>query len=229
MDISAGNEREPESGATQGGPSGPARPNFVPDDRPLAQREAERAAQEAAARRRSEPESAGSVRQHPFDVAFGPPEGLPWRRPVPELVTYRRVVLLVIAAVAGLAAGAGAVLLTGSWPLGAVPPLLAVAACAYGWFAVRRDYLTWGFAEGEGDLYITHGLYVRQLVAIPYGRVQFVDVITNPLEQAMGLATVRLFTAAATTDAGIPGLPLDEAVLLRDRLTARSETFSTGL
>ena len=48
--------------------------------------------------------------------------------------------------------------------------------------------------------------------------MQFVDVSAGPLERAFGLATVQLHTAAAASDARIPGLPPAEAARLRDRL-----------
>jgi membrane protein YdbS with pleckstrin-like domain len=69
----------------------------------------------------------------------------------------------------------------------------------------------------------------RSLVVVPYGRMQFVDVSAGPLDRAFGLATVQLHTAAATTDARIPGLPPAEAARLRDRLAARGEAQSAGL
>jgi membrane protein YdbS with pleckstrin-like domain len=45
----------------------------------------------------------------------------------------------------------------------------------------------------------------------------------------LGVSTVQLHTAAATTDATIPGLLPDEAAALRDRLAARGEVRSAGL
>ncbi len=51
----------------------------------------------------------------------------------------------------------------------------------------------------------------RELVVVPYGRMQFVDVAAGPLERAFGMATVELHTATPATDAKIPGLHPDEA------------------
>jgi membrane protein YdbS with pleckstrin-like domain len=67
------------------------------------------------------------------------------------------------------------------------------------------------------------------LSVIPYGRMQFVDVTAGPLEQAVGLATVRLHTAAASSDVRIPGLDRHEAARLRDRLTELGEAQAEGL
>jgi membrane protein YdbS with pleckstrin-like domain len=59
--------------------------------------------------------------------------------------------------------------------------------------------------------------------------MQFVDVTAGPLERALGLATVQLHTAAAASDARIPGLVPDEATRLRDRLTALGHARAEGL
>jgi len=44
-----------------------------------------------------------------------------------------------------------------------------------------------------------------------------------------GLATVTMHTAAAASDAQIPGLPAAEAARLRDRLSSLGESRSEGL
>ena len=49
------------------------------------------------------------------------------------------------------------------------------------------------------------------------------------LDRALGLATVRLHTASAATDATVPGLTADAAALLRDRLTAAGQARLAGL
>ena len=83
--------------------------------------------------------------------------------------------------------------------------------------------------EREDDLLVVSGILFRRLVLVPYGRMQLVDVRRGPLERYLGLATVQLHTAAATTDATIPGLPPDVAGRLRDQLAALGEQRSAGL
>lgn len=83
-----------------------------------------------------------------------------------------------------------------------------------------RALRAWGYAERETDLLVRHGLFVRRLSIVPYGRMQFIDVTANPVERSFGLATVALHTAAAASDARIPGLTREEATRLRDRLSA---------
>ena len=90
------------------------------------------------------------------------------------------------------------------------------------WVVVGRTVRSWGYAERAEDLLVTQGVLRRQLVVVPYGRMQFVDVSAGPLDRRFGLATVQLHTAAAATDAAIPGLGPDEAARLRDRLHFQS-------
>jgi membrane protein YdbS with pleckstrin-like domain len=59
--------------------------------------------------------------------------------------------------------------------------------------------------------------------------MQLVDVQAGPIDRALGLARVQLHTAAAATDASIPGLPPDVAAALRDQLAALGEQRSAGL
>ncbi|GGN78354.1 hypothetical protein GCM10010112_52130 [Actinoplanes lobatus] len=92
-----------------------------------------------------------------------------------------------------------------------------------------RAVRAWGYAERDNDLLVRHGLVVRHLSIVPYARMQYVDVTAGPLERAFGLATVQLHTAAAASDARVPGLPPEEAARLRDRLTALGEDRAEGL
>jgi membrane protein YdbS with pleckstrin-like domain len=94
---------------------------------------------------------------------------------------------------------------------------------------VERTWRSWGYVEREDDLYITHGVLFRSLVAVPYGRMQLVEVASGPLERSFGLATVTMKTASAETNASIPGLSPDEATRLRDRLTELGEAHASGL
>lgn len=105
----------------------------------------------------------------------------------------------------------------------------AVAAAAWAWWWSARSQRAWGYAERAEDLYIVHGIMWRRLVAVPYGRMQFVDVRGGPLERAFGIATVKLHTASPSTTAVIPGLERAEAIRLRDRLTELGESHAAGL
>jgi membrane protein YdbS with pleckstrin-like domain len=119
--------------------------------------------------------------------------------------------------------------------LSGTPLVIAIGVCAVAvaaaasYLAVERNYRSWGYSERAEDLLVTRGVLFRRLVVVPYGRMQLVDVTAGPIERRFGIATVRLHTAAAGTDARIRGLPPDEAARLRDRLSALGEARSAGL
>lgn len=99
----------------------------------------------------------------------------------------------------------------------------------WAWWLTGRRVRSYGYAERDDDLLVVHGIMFRRLVVVPYGRMQLVDLTAGPLDRALGLARVQLHTAAATTDATIPGLAPEQAAALLDRLAARGEQRSAGL
>jgi uncharacterized protein len=128
--------------------------------------------------------------------------------------------IVVLAAALGLSGAAPAALLT--------PIVLGgIAGLTYRFLLAR--YRAWGYEEREDDLLVRRGCVIRRISVVPYGRMQFVDVTAGPFERSFGLATVRLHTAAAATDARIPGLDQTEATRLRDRLAALGEARAAGL
>ena len=157
---------------------------------------------------------------------FDPPDA-PWVRVSPKLATLRRTLLLVL----DLPVVVVAAVLLGLWQtwLGALVAVVGLGAIAWGFAVVGRRVRSWGYAERADDLLVTRGIMNRQLVVVPYGRMQYVDVTAGPLDRRFGLSTVQLHTAAAATDAQIPGLVPTEAARLRDRLAARGEASSAGL
>jgi membrane protein YdbS with pleckstrin-like domain len=92
-----------------------------------------------------------------------------------------------------------------------------------------RNWRSWRYAERADDLLISRGVLFREETVVPYGRMQLVEVTSGPVERHFGLASVQLHTAAAATDACIPGLDPAEAERLRDRLTELGEARSAGL
>jgi hypothetical protein len=155
------------------------------------------------------------------------PDTVAWRPVSPKLITVELIVRITWALIllAGLAVGWA---LQGHWLWRAAMVVIALNAI---WrsFVTVRAVRAWGYAERDHDLLVRHGLLVRRLSIVPYARMQFVDVTAGPLERAFGLATVQLHTAAAASDARIPGLAPEEASRLRDRLTALGEDRAEGL
>jgi membrane protein YdbS with pleckstrin-like domain len=156
------------------------------------------------------------------------PDNLDWQRPSPRLWRARLTQLAAVTVALVLAAGIGLGL--GVGPLAALAAVLgiAVAAGLMGVLLYRR-YRAWRYAEREDDLLVGRGVMIRRLTVVPYGRMQFVDVTAGPVDRIFGLATVQLHTAAAATDAKIPGLTNAEAQRLRDQLAALGESRAAGL
>ncbi len=166
-----------------------------------------------------------AARPAAFADAFSA-SGPAWRTPSPRLLGLRRFQVRTT----------GAVLLAGAAVLGAFVPvagLIAIGILIVGLVSAeliaQRRFAAWGFAERDEDLLVRRGVMVRRLSVVPYGRMQFVDVVAGPLERRWGLATVRLHTAAAASDARVPGLPAHDAAQLRDRLATLGEARAAGL
>ncbi len=158
----------------------------------------------------------------PFD-----PPGAEWRRVSPKLGTIR---LITLAATTGFVAIVGVVLgVQVTWWAGAPIVFGAIVAAACGMSVIVRQVRAWGYDLGADALTVRHGVMFRELVVVPYARMQYVDVQAGPLERRFGIATVRLHTASAATDARIPGLGAGDAAELRDELARLGETRSVGL
>ncbi|PZM95483.1 MAG: hypothetical protein DIU79_07300 [Actinobacteria bacterium] len=155
------------------------------------------------------------------------PETVTWRAVSPDLI-WVKLIQLGIVVVVLLIGGAIAWAIT-RHPLGGYGLVAVLLLAAWRATVIVRAVRAWGYAEREDDLLVRHGLLVRRLSIVPYARMQFVDVSAGPVERAFGLATVQLHTAAAASDARIPGLRADEAARLRDRLTALGRHHAEGL
>jgi uncharacterized protein len=154
-------------------------------------------------------------------------DGLSWQRPSPKLLRCRRiqvvVVTLPLAVIAGLACS------NVSAVVGAVGAVCVLVAGVLAERFLARRVASWGFAERNEDLMIRRGVMIRRQSVIPYGRMQYIDITAGPLERSLGLATLRMHTAAAASDARIPGLDQAVAAKLRDQLAALGEAQAAGL
>ena len=151
-----------------------------------------------------------------------------WRRPDRALLTLRRRVVLALVALPGTVVAGGLGVTDG--PVEGVAALGLVAlTCALLLLAVERRWSAWGYQERQDDLVVRQGVLIRRTTLVPYGRMQFVDVTAGPLARRLGLASVTLHTAAAATDASIPGLLTAEATRLRDRLASLGEARQAGV
>jgi membrane protein YdbS with pleckstrin-like domain len=168
-------------------------------------------------------------RDVPFNVvAVTTGDEQPWLRPSPGLWRMRRAEVATISAV--LAVFFGLVFLAAVGPLAGLVSVVVVVAlgATLSWF-LRRRYRAWRYQERNEDLIVARGVMVQRLSVVPYGRMQFVEVTAGPIERLFHLSTVKLHTAAAASDARIPGLERAEAARLRDRLTELGESMAAGM
>lgn len=95
-------------------------------------------------------------------------------------------------------------------------------------FAFRRVKAI-GYTLREDDLLFRRGIMFERIVAVPYGRLQLVDITRGPLLRALGLSTLKFVTASAATGVQLPGLTERDAEALRDRLIELAESRRSGL
>jgi hypothetical protein len=165
-----------------------------------------------------------------MDALFEVP-GAAWIAVSPALTEVRRIAIAG-AACAGVLVLTAARLLVGDlfgWWAFVIALVLLAGVAAVGWVGVGRNTASWAWAERESDLFVRHGVLVRRLEVVPYGRMQQVEVTAGPLQRRARIATVTLHTAAPGSDARILGVPSTEAARLRDRIAARGEAQAAGL
>lgn len=163
------------------------------------------------------------------------PPGISWQRVSPKYVTVRVVQWALGNLAAVLVLSLPLVLvLAGAWawpPLwfAATVPAAMLVAALWRLALIPRQVRAIGYAERDDDLLIRTGIFFQRTMAVPYGRMQYVDIGVGPVERALGLCTLKLHTAAPGTNARIPGLPAAEGARLREQLAARGEARLAGL
>jgi membrane protein YdbS with pleckstrin-like domain len=104
----------------------------------------------------------------------------------------------------------GAAVLGGGWLLVQLLAAIWLPSLAFDRFA---------YALRDDDLLVAQGVFFRSITAIPWTRIQHVDTRQGPLERALGLARLQIYTASGMgADGVIPGLATATAEALRDRL-----------
>lgn len=151
-----------------------------------------------------------------------------WRRVSPKYIVVDLVGNLVTGVIVTAAASLPAWLFHWGdwwWLLAAAVGVVSLVLIAL----TPRRVRSIGYLLREDDLLFRRGIMFQRFVAVPFGRMQLVDITRGPLARSLGLAELKLVTAAASTGVVIPGLPLADAEELRDRLVALAETRRAGL
>lgn len=106
------------------------------------------------------------------DVLFAPPTEH-WIPVSPDLVKVETISVFL---------GWGGLVVASVVPVAIWAPWWALVAVAVFWvallgwrvWAVRRVARSWAYAQRETDLYTTHGILFKELLVVPYGRMQVV-------------------------------------------------------
>lgn len=110
-----------------------------------------------------------------------------------------------------------------------IPAGIVLIVTLFGLVITPRQARSFGYQLRRDDLVFRRGILWQRVVAVPYGRMQLVDITHGPLDRGFGIAQLKLVTAAASTGVTIPGLTQEAAEHLRDTLVAVAETRRTGL
>lgn len=150
-----------------------------------------------------------------------------WQRVSPKAITIEFLTDGVAIVVIAAAAAVVSFLVGHPWPwfIGGALILVTLVTLAF----VPRRIRSIGYLLRDDDLLFRRGIMWQRFVAVPYGRMQLVDINRGPLARAFGLAELKFVTASPATGVTIPGLPLEEAEALRDHLVSVAESRRTGL
>ena len=87
-----------------------------------------------------------------------------------------------------------------------------------------------GYALESNHLMARRGIVFRSMSSMPYGRIQYVDVDSGPLERMCGVARLTVRTAGTTTGTMVLfGIPLNVAEELRAHLVRRADERMAAL
>jgi uncharacterized protein len=150
-----------------------------------------------------------------------------WKRVSPKYVVVDLVGSLITGVIMTVAAGLPWFFSQAPWLL-VLPIVVGVIAIIAAAFTPRRVRAI-GYMLRDDDLLFRRGIMFQRFVAVPYGRMQLVDINRGPLARAVGLSELKLVTAAAASNVTVPGLPEADAEALRDHLVELAESRRAGL
>lgn len=149
-----------------------------------------------------------------------------WRRVSPKFVWVELAGGAIVTVV-------GIAIAVGMWILQAWVPLAIVSVFVIGTIVkliiTPRRVRSIGYQLRDDDLLFRRGIMWQRFVAVPYGRMQLIDINRGPVARALGLSELKFVTAAAAAGVTLPGLPEADADELRDRLVALAESRRAGL
>ncbi|PCE16345.1 hypothetical protein AUC47_00395 [Microbacterium sp. SZ1] len=150
-----------------------------------------------------------------------------WHQISPRYVVSQIVQNVIFIAIVAIAAAVLALVLDQTWAW--IPAGVIVLITLITLVILPRQAKAIGYMLRDDDIVFRKGILWQRMIAVPYGRMQLVDITQGPLDRAFGVAQLKMVTAAATTGVQIPGLTQAAAEALRDTLIEVAETRRTGL
>lgn len=150
-----------------------------------------------------------------------------WHQISPRYVVSQFVQYAIVIVLVAIAAVVAATMFEQTWvwiPAGAFIAINLITLAI-----LPRQAKALGYMLRADDVVFRRGILWQRMVAVPYGRMQLVDITQGPLDRIFGLAQLKMVTAAAATGVQIPGLTQGAAEALRDTLIEVAETRWTGL
>lgn len=98
--------------------------------------------------------------------------------------------------------------------------ILALAIAVIALLPLRR-YRARGYAMSDDRLRVVRGVLFHADTAVPFSRVQHIDVTQGPIERMFGLGTLTLHTAGTHNHSvSLPGLEHAQASAMREDIRA---------
>lgn len=130
------------------------------------------------------------------------------------------------ATVAGVVSGSTSAPDIGSGVLAGVAAFVLAGALGVGHAVLL--FRSWEYEVRTDALYLQRGVVTHVSTIVPFVRVQHIDTSRGPIERALGLSSLVVYTAGSRgADVTIPGLTPAEADDLQDRLKTLAQT-ATG-
>ena len=131
---------------------------------------------------------------------------------------FDRAVVLTVLLVVGIAGSLAA----GSALAAVVAIIVAVTWMGLLVWVARLWWTRFTWQAQPEALELQHGVLVKRKSYVPYHRIQQIDLRQRPVQRMLGLSTLVLRTAAATTDAELPGVAAADADALRQEFLHRA-------
>lgn len=106
---------------------------------------------------------------------------------------------------------------------GVAVPIVALAMIGafVSWYPKAR-YDRWRWRLTDLAVELERGVVIRTAEALPYFRIQQIDVNQGPVDRLLGLASLQVTSASASGSVTLPGIAADDAPNVRRALLARA-------